>query len=78
MLQVSRERQIDITISCCALHNFIRMHEKGILILPKPTNITTIPNIGLYDGGNNQAMNECRDAIANMISTSINNDYNIC
>lgn len=78
MPQVISERQIDIIILCCASHNFIRMHEKGMPILPRPANTTTIPNIGLYDARNKQAMNECRDALANMISTLRNNNYNIC
>ena len=78
MFQVSRERQIDIIISCCVLCNFIRMHEQRTPILPRPVNITTIPNIELYDMRNKQAMNECRDAIANTILTSRSNNYNIC
>ena len=78
MPQVSRKRQIDIIISCCALYKFIRMHEKRIPILPRLANITTISNIGLYDVQNKQAMNKHRDAIATMISISRNNNYNIC
>ena len=52
------------------LHNLIRMHEKEIPILPRPANITVIPNVWLFDARNKQAMNEYRNSIANMISTS--------
>ena len=46
------------------------MKEKGLPILPRPANITTIHNIGLSDASNKQAFNECIDAIADMISAS--------
>ena len=49
------------------------MNEKGIPILSRSTNVTTISNIGLYDAENKQGMNERRYAIADMISTSRNN-----
>jgi len=48
------------------------MHEQGISILSRPTNIITILNIGLHDDKNKQAMIECRNAIIDTIS-SINN-----
>jgi len=55
----------------CTLYNFIRLHEQGIPISPRPTNVVTIPNVWLYDGRNSEVKNEFRDTIYNMISSSI-------
>jgi len=42
-------------------------------MLPRQTNIVTIPNDRFYIEQNKQTKNECRDIIANMISLRINN-----
>ena len=65
--QVSIQRQIDIIISCCVLYNFNGMHERGLPILSRQTNIETILNVRLYNDQNKQTMNECRNVIVNMI-----------
>jgi len=72
MPQVSPQRQIDIIIGSCTRHNLIRIQERGIPISSRPTIVVTIPNVQLYDDCNREAMNEFRDTICNMISSSTN------
>ena len=69
MPRVSKQRQIDIILSCCVLHNFSQIHEEGIPIWSKQANILTTPNVGLYNEQNKQIKNEYRDVISNMISS---------
>jgi len=70
--QVSRQLQIEIIISCCALHNFSRMQESDSNLV-KINEHCNYPNVGLYNEQNKQTMNECWDVTANIISSSINN-----
>jgi len=48
------------------------MHEKWIPVLPKSTNIVTLPDVKLYDEQNKKTINEYRNIITDIISP-INN-----
>ena len=70
MPQVSLESQIEIVIAACALHNFVRLHEKGMQISPRPSCADPRPPVNLFDHDAKNAMKEIRNQRANEIWAS--------
>jgi len=56
MPQVSLESQIEIVIAACALHNFVRMHDKGMQISPRPLCADSRPPVNLFNQDAKNAM----------------------
>ncbi|XP_066317791.1 uncharacterized protein [Miscanthus floridulus] len=61
-------KQVDITVACCVLHNFIRLHN-GDMLWPSNSNveidanqIVDVPNGDLNYNGDTQAFNNSRQA----------------
>ena len=70
MPQMSLESQIEIVIAACTLHNFIRLHEKGMQISPRSFSADPTPAVNLFDQDGKNAMKEIRNQIANEIWAS--------
>jgi len=70
MHQMSLNSQIEIVIAVCTLHNFMRLHQKGIDISPRPTNTNPTPYVGLFDNVSKKAMNIFRNKLATAIAES--------
>ena len=64
---MSLESQIEIVIAACTLHNFIRLHEKGMQISPRSLYAAPTPAVNLFDQDAKNAMKEIRNQIAHEI-----------
>lgn len=70
MPQMSLDSQIAIVIAVCTLHNFVRLHEKGMQISPRPLCSDPTPAVKLFDQDAKNVMKEIRNQIANDIWAS--------
>ena len=64
MPQVTLQKQIQIIIAVCTLHNFIRLHRYGIQMSPRPPSTTAQHDDMFLDSNAKQFMNQFRDQLA--------------
>ena len=65
--QINTKQKIGIIYHDTRHRSLAECMNKGCQFFSRLTNIVIIPNIGLYDEQNKQAMNECRDVIVDKI-----------
>lgn len=65
MPQVTLQKQIQIIIAVCTIHNFIRLHRHGVHISPRPLAIAAEHDDKFLDSNAKKFMNQFRDQLAN-------------
>jgi len=64
MPQVTLQKQIQIIIAVCTVHNFIRLHRHGIQISSRPPSTAAEHDDTFLDSNAKKFMNQFRDQLA--------------
>uniref|UniRef100_A0A7C9ADL7 DDE Tnp4 domain-containing protein n=1 Tax=Opuntia streptacantha TaxID=393608 RepID=A0A7C9ADL7_OPUST len=70
MPQMNLNSQLEIVIAVCTVHNFMRLHESGIPMTPRPPSSNRTAYVDLFDKKSKKAMDNFRNQLALEIAES--------